>query len=138
MIRRPPRSTLFPYTTLFRSRRRLIEVVEQAAEGSARRPWALFLIDLDRFKLVNDAYGHEAGDAVLKEMAERLRSLTPAGGTPARLGGDEFAMLVPYAAQAELKGLAEEVIRSISAPITYQHAQLGVGATIGIASFPDH
>ncbi len=120
------------------NRRRLIEVIEHATEGSAKKSWALFLIDLDRFKLVNDAYGHEAGDAVLGAMAERLRALTPAGGMPARLGGDEFAMLLPYGSQAELRDLAAEVIRSIAAPIAYQHAQLGVGATIGIASFPDH
>jgi diguanylate cyclase (GGDEF)-like protein len=119
------------------NRRRLIEAIDQAAEGPDRAPAALFLIDLDRFKLVNDAYGHEAGDAVLKEMAERLKALTPAGGTPARLGGDEFAMLLPYDSQAALRRRAEEVIQSIAAPITYEHARLCVGATVGIALFPD-
>ena len=119
------------------NRRRLIEAIDQVAESPDRAPAALFLIDLDRFKLVNDAYGHEAGDAVLKEMAERLKALTPAGGTPARLGGDEFAMLLPYDSQAALRRRAEEVIQSIAAPITYEHAQLGVGATVGIALFPD-
>jgi diguanylate cyclase (GGDEF)-like protein len=120
------------------NRRSLIELIEAAVmEGSATRSWALFLIDLDRFKLVNDAYGHEAGDAVLGKMAERLTSLTPEGGTSARLGGDEFAMLVPYGSRAELAKHAEDVIALVVSPIAYQHAQLGVGATVGIARYPD-
>lgn len=121
------------------NRRRLVEALEEAVlEQNSSGAWALLLIDLDRFKLVNDAFGHEAGDAVLCETARRLTAATPAGGTSARLGGDEFAILAPYSSRAELIGLAERLIAEVAAPIQYEHAQVGVGATIGIAISPEN
>src|SRR5213596_121639 len=89
MTRRPPRSTqdrtLFPYTTLFRSLAR--------AERHAR-PVALFFMDLDRFKNINDTLGHQFGDRVLQEAAKRLANCVREGDIIARLGGDEFVLLV--------------------------------------------
>ena len=120
------------------NRRLLVEAVDEVLTQTPGDDWALLLIDLDRFKLVNDAFGHEAGDAVLCEIATRLTEATPAGAIPARLGGDEFALLTPCRSRAELMGLAEGLVAALAAPIQYGHAQVGVGATIGIAISPDH
>ena len=119
------------------NRRCLVEAVDEAVvKQTSQETWALLLIDLDRFKLVNDAFGHEAGDAVLRETARRLTLATPARGISARLGGDEFAMLAPYGSMGELIALAERLVSIVAAPIAYEHALLGVGATIGISLSP--
>lgn len=95
---------------------------------------ALLLIDLDRFKPINDLYGHAAGNAVLCAIADRLQGNLPPGSLAARLGGDEFAALVPPAFGSEnLPRLAQSLISAFSAPIAWQNNELKVGATIGIA-----
>jgi diguanylate cyclase (GGDEF)-like protein len=116
------------------NRRRFVEAIDDLA-GSATA-CALLLIDLDRFKLINDALGHEAGDSALCETARRLEAATPAGGMAARLGGDEFAMLAPSTSPVELMTLAERLITTLTAPIQYEHTHGSVGATIGIALCP--
>ncbi|GJD96214.1 putative bifunctional diguanylate cyclase/phosphodiesterase [Methylobacterium iners] len=94
---------------------------------------AVLLIDLDRFKPVNDVHGHAAGDAVLCTVADRLRTLTSRGIT-ARLGGDEFVVLFDYGSDAEAVGrLAQEIIASLSNPVEFGASRLEIGATIGIA-----
>ena len=105
-------------------------VAERTAQGS---PFALLLLDLDRFKQVNDAHGHAAGDALLREVAERMRHVVAPGGTVARLGGDEFAVLVD-AADAEAAGarLAAEIAR----PVDLGSAVLHTAASVGLAAFP--
>jgi diguanylate cyclase (GGDEF)-like protein len=117
------------------NRRRFVEAIDEVT-GSGEA-WALLLIDLDRFKLVNDALGHEAGDVVLRQTARRLESAAGERGLAARLGGDEFAMLVPYGSRAELRALAEHLVEGLAAPIPYERSQTGVGATIGIALSPE-
>ncbi len=97
-------------------------------------PSAVLLIDLDRFKPVNDLYGHAAGNAVLCAVADRLRAFLPRHGMAARMGGDEFAMLLRLDGGSEgLLRLAERVIASISAPVLWNGNELKVGATVGIA-----
>ncbi|MBB2962605.1 diguanylate cyclase (GGDEF)-like protein [Methylobacterium sp. R2-1] len=94
----------------------------------------MLLIDLDRFKPVNDLYGHAAGNAVLCAVADHLEDLLPVNGIAARLGGDEFALLVPFTGGIEnLKRLAQQVITSLVAPISWNGGAVKVGATIGIA-----
>ena len=113
----------------------LIEKAEGPGEGTPAH--AVLLIDLDRFKAVNDLHGHAAGDAVLCETAARLVSLVePHGGTAARLGGDEFAVLLSQTDTSELSSIAQEVVDSLSSPIWWQEAEVEVGATIGIALVP--
>lgn len=103
---------------------------------------AVLLIDLDGFKLVNDSYGHEAGDAVLVEIAERLRSLVRTedvvGRLVGRLGGDEFVVLIHrLGADEQIERdrtlvVAEKLINSISKPMDYGGKSIHVGASIGI------
>ncbi|MGU3663615.1 putative bifunctional diguanylate cyclase/phosphodiesterase [Methylobacterium sp. A49B] len=123
------------------NRRRFIDAVERSLASVGTEPSAaVLLIDLDRFKPVNDLYGHAAGNAVLCAVSERLQQLLPPGGVAARLGGDEFAMLVPVEHGSEgLTRLAQAVIASISEPVTWNQNDLKVGATVGVAIVaPDH
>ena len=124
--------------TALPNRRVLIETIENAtAANPLRTPSAVFLIDLDRFKPVNDIYGHPAGDAVLCEVAERLTELLPKDAVAARLGGDEFALFIPRASDhAGLIRLAQQIITRLSDRIGWEHAEIDIAATIGIALFP--
>ncbi len=117
------------------NRRRFLEEVERVRRQSPSDLSAVLLIDLDRFKPVNDLYGHAAGNAVLCAVAERLTALLPQGGVAARLGGDEFALLVPLTHGSEgLTRLAQGVIAAIAAPIEWSQNELKVGATVGVAA----
>ena len=117
------------------NRRLFLETLERRRAAAGDDPsQAVLLIDLDRFKPVNDIYGHAAGNAVLCAVAERLSALMPPSGLAARLGGDEFALLVPLDGGSDgLSRLAQALIASIAAPIQWQGNELKVGATIGIA-----
>ncbi len=114
------------------------ELLEEALlrHQSARGGCAMMLVDLDRFKLVNDTLGHEVGDELLCEVARRLEKVSP-GQRVGRLGGDEFALVLTGDCGAEiLANLAEEIIRALSAPYRIGSADLNIGATIGIAVAP--
>jgi diguanylate cyclase (GGDEF)-like protein len=93
------------------------------------------MIDIDRFKSINDGYGHLAGDVALKEMAHRVEGQIRSMDTAARFGGDEFAILLPDAAAAEAANLAErirEVISSVPFDLTPQ-MQRQVTVSVGVA-----
>lgn len=94
----------------------------------------LLVIDLDRFKDVNDQHGHSAGDQLLCEISERLEALLPPQALLARLGGDEFAMLLESGRLADGRQLAAEVLEVISSPIEVDGRQLRIGASVGIAA----
>jgi diguanylate cyclase (GGDEF)-like protein len=100
---------------------------------------AVFCIDLDRFKEVNDTLGHPVGDDLLKEMASRLKRCVREGDTVARLGGDEFAIIQVGAELklADTTSLAERLIEVASAPCTIGGHEVVVGATIGISLAPN-
>ncbi|EFO30783.1 ggdef/eal domain-containing protein [Roseibium sp. TrichSKD4] len=99
---------------------------------------AFFNIDLDEFKPINDAFGHQTGDKVLKVVADRLRQFNYEGKKVWRIGGDEFAMLVPRVFYADLaSNIADRLHESMSAPISHNGEELFVGASIGVAIF-DH
>lgn len=104
---------------------------------AAQAPFALISIDLDRFKAVNDQFGHLAGDAVLAQIGDRLRAVTTATTTLARVGGDEFAMTVTGAAPAErARILAATVVATLASPIVTRWATVQLGSSIGIALAP--
>jgi diguanylate cyclase (GGDEF)-like protein/PAS domain S-box-containing protein len=105
----------------------------------ASSPAALFMLDLDRFKDVNDTLGHATGDAVLTILGQRLRSALPEQNLIARIGGDEFAVVVPhYSNMAQLHALADIVLERVRCPIKTGNNTIEVGASIGIALCPDH
>lgn len=99
----------------------------------------LFIVDLDKFKDVNDALGHGAGDAVLSTVAQRLRKLAGPAATVARLGGDEFAIITPGTSasmQADMK--CADIVRAMREPIEIEGHNAIVGASVGVAIFPAH
>jgi diguanylate cyclase (GGDEF)-like protein/PAS domain S-box-containing protein len=97
----------------------------------------VMFIDLDRFKVVNDTYGHATGDELLKSVAFRLRHCMRAGDTLARKGGDEFTALLPDMTQAEdATMIAEKILNELEAPFTVAEQELYITASIGIAVLP--
>ncbi len=100
---------------------------------------AVHLLDLDRFKDVNDTYGHPAGDDLIKQVAGRLTDLLRSGDTLARLGGDEFAIIqTGLRSMGDAETLARRILDSISAPFLIAGAQVSVGVSIGIAVAPEN
>jgi diguanylate cyclase len=129
------------------NRKSLIGEVTSAIAGHAQwavsgRPgsrFALMLLDLDRFKTVNDALGHEVGDRLLVALGDRLQEVAGPGDLVARLGGDEFALVAKRIADpAAARELALRIERALSAPVVLDGLPLDVGSSIGIALFPDH
>jgi diguanylate cyclase (GGDEF)-like protein len=110
-----------------------------AEAGGAAGRVAVLLLDLDAFKQINDTLGHGAGDAVLREVAARLRAQLHPDTLLARLGNDEYAILYPrIEAVAEALELASAVQSAMQAPVTFDGVALNVEASIGIALVPDH
>ena len=119
-----------------------LDRISQAVGLAERNPsyeFALFFVDLDRFKTVNDAFGHSAGDTVLRTVGERMSALVRESDTVARLGGDEFVLILNLADDLEaLNTLANDIINVINQPIQHGHHKCSVGASIGISCFPEH
>lgn len=107
-------------------------------EGGIRTPHCgLFLLDLDRFKNVNDTLGHPMGDALLKIVAQRLARVVGTQGQVGRLGGDEFKVIVPDVSDsAKLAELADAIIARLSLPYVIDDCTIQIGATVGIAIAP--
>jgi diguanylate cyclase (GGDEF)-like protein len=100
---------------------------------------AVMLLDLDRFKEINDTLGHHSGDEVLQHVARRLEGAVRASDTVARLGGDEFAILLPETAGPKAaREVARTLHQAIREPFAVRGLPLEVGASIGIACAPDH
>jgi len=120
--------------TLFGER---IEQVLEAARSSGELV-AVMVMDLDRFKEVNDSLGHHAGDALLQEVAVRLSGALRASDALARLGGDEFGILVTCpSGESAATAVADKLMEALEEPITVQNLPLVVEASIGIALYPD-
>lgn len=124
------------------SRELFYEALSNALSQVNRRQdsLALFYLDLDGFKAINDAYGHEAGDEVLKIVSRRLESCVRDEDTVARLGGDEFAIILSgIASSSDATSVAEKIIRKLSETMNLQaDISCTVGVSIGIAIYPEH
>ncbi|MFJ8201183.1 putative bifunctional diguanylate cyclase/phosphodiesterase [Streptomyces sp. NPDC096152] len=100
---------------------------------------ALMLIDMDRFRSVNDTLGHLAGDRLLLQIADRLRLALPRGAEAARLGGDEFAVLLPVAdSTTSATRVARGLVGALGSPLDLDGLTLVLEASAGVAVFPDH
>jgi diguanylate cyclase (GGDEF)-like protein/PAS domain S-box-containing protein len=100
---------------------------------------ALLFIDLDHFKAVNDRFGHEAGDALLKQIAQRLSGCLRASDLAARLGGDEFVVVLEELHQPEqAMAVARKIITELGLPYQVSATDITIGASIGVALYPDH
>jgi len=124
--------TGLPNRTLFHDR------VKHALVAARRESeeLAVLMLDLDRFKEINDTLGHAAGDDVLREVAWRLSKATRKGDSIARLGGDEFSILLPNASEADAAMVVSRVSSCLEEPIVVQDLPLRVDASIGLAAFP--
>ncbi len=115
---------------------RLNEAMDLARQTGGRI--ALFFIDLDRFKLINDTLGHAAGDELLKIVSRRLSHSVRRGDTVARLGGDEFTIILQDIQELEdLPGVAKKILEALTATVHIQQNELHVSASIGITLYPD-
>ena len=119
------------------NREALRRALDDALVGAARRKHrcSVFLLDLDRFKAVNDTLGHPAGDTLLRLVSLRLRDVIGELGQVGRLGGDEFEVVLPAtSAQDELSALAQGIIDSLSRPYTINGTVVSIGASVGIVT----
>lgn len=116
----------------------LHSLINQRGPGDNR--FAVLLIDLDRFKFINDSYGHDAGDRVLVAIAQRLRKLVRDSDVVARIGGDEFLLLLNHAGNLQMvQRIAQKILDAQQVPIAVQPGVLEVvGMSIGIALYPEH
>jgi diguanylate cyclase (GGDEF)-like protein/PAS domain S-box-containing protein len=118
----------------------LASKIENAIDRSTRfgMKTAILFLDLDRFKEVNDSYGHDAGDSLLKEIGLRLRRIARSEDTVARIGGDEFVLLVEDIENFHVPaGIALRIIAGIEKAVDIHGTSVGVGASVGIALYPE-
>ncbi len=123
--------TGLPNRAAFRERAR--DAVAQCGE-----PGAIVLVDLDRFKEVNDTLGHHAGDQLLAVVADRLRAGLRPGDTLARLGGDEFALILPRSDTAAVRGLLDGLSAALASEVVLEGVPLSMEASFGVALYPEH
>jgi diguanylate cyclase (GGDEF)-like protein/PAS domain S-box-containing protein len=127
--------THLPNRALFNDR------LQQALAAATRNQdrLALMFIDLDKFKPVNDTYGHEVGDLLLKEVAQRMQDCLRESDTAARIGGDEFVVLLPTIETGEDAGIVgQKILRALNRPFELAGHRLNISSSIGVAIYPDH
>jgi diguanylate cyclase (GGDEF)-like protein/PAS domain S-box-containing protein len=125
--------TRLPNRILFKDRLELAIAQAQRRSGSL----GVMFVDVDRFKLVNDTYGHADGDILLRGLAARLRDTLRRGDTLARLGGDEFTVILPDINQPEdVETIARKILDALQQPFTLSHGDFRITASIGISIFP--
>jgi len=117
-------------------RAQLDEGVQDLLSGG--RSCAVMLLDFNGFKAINDTLGHQAGDQLLRELAERFQDKAGQVATIARLGGDEFAVLAPGMADGAARALARRLLSAFDEPVLVEGNELRVGGSLGVAVGPDH
>jgi diguanylate cyclase (GGDEF)-like protein len=135
------RLALFDSLTGLANRQRMRLSIDKmlAPTGGPRRGVALLLLDLDRFKAVNDTLGHQVGDVLLKQVAQRLQRATGEGGLVGRLGGDEFQVVLPDEYNPDtLADQARAIIAALSQPYFIEGSSISIGCSIGIAVAPEN
>jgi diguanylate cyclase (GGDEF)-like protein/PAS domain S-box-containing protein len=135
------RQAMYDVLTDLPNRMLLFERLERAIENARRDKGitALLLMDLDRFKDINDTFGHHFGDMVLKQIAVRLRNLLHSSDTLARLGGDEFGVVLTRVSDAgDVTSVARKILDSLEQPFAIEGHLLEVSTSIGIALYPAH
>jgi diguanylate cyclase len=120
------------------NRRGLIEWMENNLDQHSSDEAAILFLDLDRFKQINDALGHDVGDQVLQTIAYRFNEICPEDAILGRWGGDEFLLITPQMHNTRLQAdqLAKELIKAATAPLEMNNEMLGLGLSVGIAYFP--
>jgi diguanylate cyclase (GGDEF)-like protein/PAS domain S-box-containing protein len=121
------------------NRRGFQDVLDRAIEdaGSEAESFTLMMLDLDKFKIVNDTFGHAAGDALLKDATARLKACLAPDDVAARLGGDEFAVLLPGRRPVEFTAaLARRIVEALSLPFVIEDTSVTIGTSIGVAVYP--
>ena len=109
------------------------------ARAIDQRVCAVFLIDLDRFKQVNDTLGHPVGDALLTQVSQRLERVVDKAGRVGRLGGDEFQVVIHgHHSDVSLAQIARQIIEALSQPYSIEGSSVVIGASLGIAKAPEH
>jgi len=135
------RSATHDFLTGVANRMQIEETLEMALARAHRhnKYVALLLIDLDGFKQINDTYGHDAGDQILKHIADQLKNTVRTNDTVGRIGGDEFVVVIEDAEQIDAFSMvAEKLLVATSKTLPHMKEVLGVSASIGIALFPLH
>lgn len=126
-----------PLTGL-KNRRNFMEEIENILIAHPKKQVALLLIDLDRFKVVNDTLGHHVGDVILVKTAERLQQSLQHKASVFRFGGDEFIMVLPDATEAKCVDLAKTILTAFQPPFLSKGHEINITPSIGISLFPEH
>ncbi|WP_375290851.1 putative bifunctional diguanylate cyclase/phosphodiesterase [Qipengyuania sp.] len=122
------------------NRRSLLEWMDERLDPAASQPAAALFLDLDRFKEINDALGHAAGDEALIEAAKRMRASLPADAMLARWGGDEFVLVLPHRKDAldRARSQGHDLIAAMAEPFILEGQIVSLGLSVGMALYPTH
>jgi diguanylate cyclase (GGDEF)-like protein len=132
------RSRTDPLTGLYNRAHFGEQLEEKLALADRYGPVSLVMVDIDHFKRVNDTYGHEAGDAVLRRVASLIQEAVRATDVCVRYGGEEIALLLPQTGHDEARNMAERLRQSIAATVAFHKgASIPVTASFGVATYPE-
>lgn len=121
------------------NRKAFVEKLENKTGKNGKKAFSVFLMDLDRFKHINDSLGHGAGDELLKVVAKRLRNSVSDSDVIARFGGDEFALIISEAEHPDVAvKVVERILTRLNRPVTVEGAVIHPNASVGISFYPEH